>query len=332
MHPAPGNVLHVTNGDSCAGSLRLAGLPGTVAVWADVLHEGPVPPDEGMDTWLELRSRFHAGPEWSYEDALTLGRKWQDDLASFAAYEELVFWFEHDLFDQLLLIRHLAWLARQGPGATRITLICIGAFPGVPDFVGLGQLTPAQLATLYPSRKALTPAQFALARRAWAAFTAPDPTSLARLATEHSELPFLGPALRRFLEEYPSLQNGLPRTEAQVLGALESGPLSPERLFLRSQEREEARFMGDLTLWERVEELARGPNPLVRTEIIPRPQRLPEGTVALTETGRAVLAGRTDWATVHRLDRWLGGVHLQTDRSHWRWDGRHLVARAGMPA
>lgn len=324
---ARGKVLHVANGDSCAEGLRQAALPGTVCVWADALHEGPVPPDDDMEAWLDLRSRFHAGPDWSYEEALSLGRKWQNDLASFPSFGELVFWFEHDLFDQLLLIRHLAWLTRQERGTTKITLICIGAFPGVPHFIGLGQLTPAQLAPLYPTRKPVTPEQFTLARRTWNAFTAPDPTGLVALSRDDPALPFLGPALRRFLQEFPAMRNGLPRTETQVLRALETGPLSPGRLYLRSQEPEEARFMGDTTLWSRVEELSHDPNPLVRLEVTPRPHRLPEGTVALTETGRAVLAGGTDWATVHRLDRWLGGVHLQSDQPHWRWDGERLVRR-----
>lgn len=317
-------VLHVANGDSCAGTLREAGLPGTVAVWPDVLHEGPVPPDDDMDAWLRLRSRFHAGSRWSYDEALAMGHKWQSDLERFPEYEELVFWFEHDLFDQLLLIRHLAWLTRQDRHNTRITLICIGAFPGVPDFVGLGQLTPEQLASLYPDREPVTAGQFALAQRTWNAFTAPDPAGLVGLAGGHAALPFLGPALHRFLQEYPALQSGLPRTERQVLAALEAGPLSPSRLYLRSQAAEEARFMGDATLWDRVEELGRDPNALVRLDVTRRPRRLPGGTARLTEIGRAVLAGSTDWASVHRLDRWLGGVHLQSDQPHWRWDGEGL--------
>ncbi len=325
--PVLANILHVANGDSSAGTLRLAGLPGTVAVWADVLHEGPVPPDDDMEAWLDVRSRFHAGPVYSYDDAMALGTQWQRDLESFREYDELLFWFEHDLFDQLLLIRHLAWLDRQKPARTRVTLICIGAFPGVPRFIGLGQLTPDQLATLYPTRREVTAGQLALGRRAWAAFTGSDPTALAALAVDHPELPFLGPALRRFLEEYPAARNGLPRTERQVLQALEAGLLSPGRLYLRSQEPEEARFLGDSTLWERVKELGSEPNPLVRLDVAPRPGQLPEGTVTLTEAGRAVVKGTVDWAELHRLDRWYGGVHLESDRAHWRWNGRELVLR-----
>ena len=44
------------------------------------------------------------------------------------------------------------------------------------------------------------------------------------------------------------------------------------------------------------------------------------GSISLTETGRAVLAGRQDRVAICGIDRWLGGVHLQTDASIWRWD------------
>ncbi len=42
----------------------------------------------------------------------------------------------------------------------------------------------------------------------------------------------------------------------------------------------------------------------------------------MTPLGRDVAAGRADWLAHHRLDRWLGGVHLIPLRPHWRWDGR----------
>jgi hypothetical protein len=45
-------------------------------------------------------------------------------------------------------------------------------------------------------------------------------------------------------------------------------------------------------------------------------------TLHLTDLGREVVAGRTDWIAVCGIDRWLGGVHLQGKHSPWRWDER----------
>lgn len=51
----------------------------------------------------------------------------------------------------------------------------------------------------------------------------------------------------------------------------------------------------------------------------------PEGhdlrsVVTLTDTGRSVLAGRQDRVATCGIDRWLGGVHLQSGGRMWRWD------------
>ena len=44
------------------------------------------------------------------------------------------------------------------------------------------------------------------------------------------------------------------------------------------------------------------------------------GLVALTDTGRSVLAGQLDRVAMCGIDRWLGGVHLQSGGPLWRWD------------
>src|SRR3989442_5871219 len=48
-------------------------------------------------------------------------------------------------------------------------------------------------------------------------------------------------------------------------------------------------------------------------------------TLAMTPLGRDVTAGRADWLAHHRLDRWLGGVHLIPPRP----TGAGTAARAG---
>ncbi|HEX2093603.1 MAG TPA: hypothetical protein VHG28_14450 [Longimicrobiaceae bacterium] len=321
-HPGTPRLLHVLNGDATAHKLRHSGVPGTLAVWADVLHEGPVPPDDSMEEWLRVRARFIAGCGWaSFEEALRRHREWQSVLETFREYDEVVLWFEHDLFDQLLLVRHLDWFDRQEMNGTKLSLICIGSYPGVEDFVGLGQLSPDQLASLLDTRRPVTSRQTRLAREAWRAFTSPDPLRIERLLRgDTSALPFLEGALWRFLQEYPSVRGGLPRTERQLLEALAGGPLTPVALFHENQRREERIFMGDSTVWLRVRGLAGGPAPLAEMEVGEAGTQLPEGTVRLTPAGRAVLEGREDWVRLGGVDRWLGGVHLHGGEVRWRWD------------
>ena len=261
--------------------------------------------------------------------------------------DEIVLWFEHDLFDQLQVIRLLDLLVRPKPDTTAgyvapgfsrisslVSLICIDRFPGIDRFIGLGQLTAAQLATLPGTRLPVTRGHFTLASDAWRAFRSPDPSELMRIAMQldasrvassegGAALPFLGAALLRFLAEFPSTGNGLSRTEQLALDALIAGPATAGALFAATQANEERPFMGDLTFFEIVRRLASAPVPLIRIdggahEADPGPR-----VVSITNAGRDVLAGDADHVGLNGIDIWRGGVHLMgSDRSPWRWDAR----------
>jgi hypothetical protein len=225
-----------------------------------------------------------------------------------------VLWFEHDLYDQLQLLQALAGVPAD---IERLDLIQAGEF--------LGPLGPEELESLWPERRAVTPEILELARDAWEAFRAPEPTGLeALLGRDTSPLAFLAAAVRRLLEELPELGSGLSRTERQLLEPLLEGPRTPFELFRESQAREEALFAGDAWVWRTLA----GLGPLVATtegEALPPPpplgnQRVFAATrVVLTDAGREVLSGGADRVTVAGLDRWLGGTHL-TVESDWRWD------------
>lgn len=323
--PLVPRMLHVLNGDCTRGIMERSDIPGTYTVWADVLHEGPVPADVDDDQFREVRLRYLGLMDrWVKSDeGRAQYRAWDERLASFADYDEVVLWFEHDLFDQLILIRHLDWFARRDLGRTTLSLICIGEFPGIEGFAGLGQLAPDQLASLLGTRQRVTVRQTELARAAWRAFTSSDPTSIERvLDRDTSALPFLAGALTRFLEEYPAVGSGLPRTERQILDGLTRGITTPVDLFRDSQRLEERIFMGDATFWLRLEQLASGPRPLVRLTGQPTHRAFPKGEVALTDDGRRVAAGEADWIALDGIDRWLGGVHLVGHDVPWRWDAR----------
>ena len=143
------NVLHVHNGDSAAGTLRRSNLGGTILAYADVLHEGPVPAGLDDSELREVRARFIGGGDYGTPDEILSQLQEMDaTLERLPEYDEVVLWFEHDLYDQLQLVDALA-LAHTQEGAPE--LIVIGSFPGKPSFAGLGELTARELETLWPS-------------------------------------------------------------------------------------------------------------------------------------------------------------------------------------
>ena len=327
-------TLHVTNGDCAAGTLRLI-VSEPVRTTCDLLHEGPCPAVDG-DAWYDARARFLADGFGAAFEETRAGLAETD--RAIAGAGELVLWFEHDLFDQLLLLRTLDLLARAGSTsagrvgsdpAPRVSLICIDRFPGVARFIGLAQLTADQLATLEGTAVPVIAGHYALARDAWRAFRSPDPAELVDLARRldaargaSSEggpvLPFLGDALLRFLAEYPSVANGLSRTEALALDALLDGPLTAGALFSATQAGEAQPFLGDLTFFGNLDRLAAARAPLVTVDGDGE-RRLRR--IGITGAGREVAAGRADHVQLNGIDLWRGGVHLSgSDRSPWRWD------------
>ncbi len=326
-------MLHVRNGDAAGDRLRASGLSGLVVAWQDVLHEGPVPEGLAPEELREVRSLFIADQGWAPFEAVLADFERRDRaLASFPDHDEVVLWFEHDLYDQLQLIQILDRFAEWDLDRTRLSLVSIDAFPGVEPFHGLGQLRPDQIASLLPARRAVTPAQLSLARRAWAAFRSPDPRKLAALAVVPSPgLPFLPAALRHHLEQFPAAaRDGLSRTERQVLEAIDAGAETPVAVFLADQAREPAPFMGDATLWTYLRGLNEGAHPLV---VLSAPTANPTTTefrqqkVWLTDRGRDVLDGHDDRLRPDGNDRWLGGVHLRGPDAAWRWGRERLIAR-----
>ena len=119
-----------------------------------------------------------------FESAEAASRKlkeWEHDLRSYTEFEEVILWFEHDLFDQLGLVHHLAFFAGENVGNTCLSLICIGDYPGIKRFRGLGQLTPQQMVSLLGTRQPIADNLLVTGAAAWEAFGSTEPAPWLKL-------------------------------------------------------------------------------------------------------------------------------------------------------
>jgi hypothetical protein len=324
--------LHVANGTSTTGKIQAAGIPGACSIWADPLYEGPVPGGLSDTELLDVRMQYLARPagvtwaEWIGSDPSLHPandmRQWRAAIKRHESYDELILWFEHDLFDQLNLIQLLTWIRDHLAAPDRVSLICIGSFPGHPRFKGLGELTPDDIGSLLDRRQPVVEPQYELARRAWQAFREPTPETLDELRQENtSALPYLGPAITRFLQEYPWTCDGLSRTERRLLELADRDAIALWKAFPRMHEGEQVYYITDGSLAASAETLSRTSPPLLTLDVSRAGEgHVLRGIVGLTDTGRAVLAGALDRVEICGIDRWLGGVHLQTGGELWRWD------------
>ena len=303
-------IVHVCNGDSTADTLSLADLPGEIRVWADALDQGPVHNIPDADHYRE-REAFWATR--GTPNAAKQLAEWDKGVDDATSAEELILWFEHDLFDQLALVRLLARLSRRGL-PQQLTIVSIDRHPEVPSFLGLGQLKPEQLAELWPRRTPLSRDAIDESITAWIAITSPDPRALPFLTRRIKAMPFLAGAIERLLEEYPDAQSGLSRTERQLLAAIARG-ISNEGELLKSLHAIDPRYpITDLVLAYTLKTLAKC--------------GYVEGTT-ITPQGRQVLAGAIDRVHEQGIDEWRGGVHLAGKGPTWRWDSatKKLVER-----
>ena len=321
-HSPQTRFLHVANGTCTTGLIEAAGIPGAVSIWADPLHDGPVPSGLTDAELVEVRTRHLAGStDQATVDPMNDMRHWRAVIARHDAYDELILWFEHDLFDQLNLIQLLTWIRERVPATKVVSLVCIGSFAGHPDFKGLGELTPKELASLLDTRQRVTEAQYAVAEQTWRAFREPSPEALDELRQANLALPYLAAALTRFLEEYPWTSDGLSRSERRLLQLAAAGAIDLWDAFRRMHDDEDVYDITDTSLADLAKALSRTSPPLLTRA--PRQSSGTEyldGSVTLTETGRAVLASQQDRIVVCGIDRWLGGVHLTTGADLFRWD------------
>jgi hypothetical protein len=307
------SLLHLTNGSAIIPSIRQAGITGRIVPWDDVLHEGPVPAGLNVAALRQVRAEFIASDGGSFDAVARSFADRDGALDDVRGIDEIVLWLEHDLYDQLQLIQILDRVTGDGPRVT-----------AVPDDDYLGTQPSARFSEFFAARREITSAQRVAARDAWTAFRSADPRAILDVLPRVTVLPHLAPALLRHLQQFPSVDNGLSRTEQQALEAIASGRTLVKHAYrAANHEREAAIFMGDLAFLFHMKALTRGPRPLLtQFESL-------DDDVNLTDDGRRVLARHADRVALCGIDRWLGGVHLTGHGPVWRWDNAKAVLHEG---
>ena len=234
-------MLHITNGE-CAVAVLSRAVSGAFLPWDDVLHEGPVPSGLPLEALSAERARFIAE---AFDVPLPeVERKFAARDAAFRSagrHDEVVLWFEHDLYDQLQLIQVLDALGEK-PGPP-VSLVCEAEY--------VGMMTPERAAELFSLRNPVTRRHVAEARHAWAAFRSSDPREVEKVRA--MALPYLGPALRRHLQELPWTTDGLSLLQRRIVNA---GAMPFRELF--EAVREDPAYLGDAVLAWHLRRLQQG--------------------------------------------------------------------------
>lgn len=325
----PTKTLHIVNGDSFGDKLSASGIDGEILVWRESLYEGPIGMGMTDSLLLSQRAEYMNNRYGIPLDTFTSQTIQQESRLDTLADEvdEIVLWFEHDLYDQLMLCYLLARIDGLPRRSFQLSLICIDAFPGVDPFYGLGQLTGDQILTLHGTWLPVTTAQLGIACQVWTAYSASEPHLMAALLEQDlSPLPFLKKALEIHTARFPSIQNGLSAIQQLTLELLGGEEVSPSSLFQKLSEQASHYGLGDLQFFGLLNGLWHCEQPLIEVfggDKLPVyneawPPQFANYRVKITELGKLILTCKQDHIVLNGIDEWIGGVHLLGRKDVWR--------------
>lgn len=297
------NTLHILNGDSTRQIIEQSDIPGDLCVWRDVLSDGPAILDVGSDEFWSIRTAYMTSAfELTEEEFRTKMLAEFKLISGFVSYEEVVLWFEYDLFCQINMLALLHWFNQQERGNTKISLICVGREEGYEKLVGLGEIDPARFPDLFNRRRIMGTQDFTFASDVYEAWCSDDPTDLETYTLLPSnEFPYLSDALQSHFKRFPSTQTGLTEIEQKIVDLIGSGV------------HEERRIVGSLLRWQEFY----GFGDLQFFEILNRldPILLKGAQIDLKPEIKDLL---NDGTPIKSIDRnyFLGGAKV----ADWQWD------------
>ncbi|OCT13203.1 hypothetical protein A8709_20900 [Paenibacillus pectinilyticus] len=322
-------TLHIVNGDSFGDKLLASGIDGEILVWRESLYEGPIGMQMSDSVLLSMRATYmnhrHGIPEATFKQSTLEQEARLNSLSN--EVDELVLWFEHDLYDQLMLCYLLSRIGELPRHSFRLSLLCINHFPGVEPFYGLGQLSAEQTHRLHGKWIPVTEEQLRLAHNVWTAYSASEPLPMAALIEEDlSALPFLKKALEAHTARFPSMQNGLSAIQQLMLELLEDEEVSILSLFQKVSEHASVYGLGDLQFWGLLEGLWHCEKPVIQVlggDRLPKysevwPPQFENYRVKMTEMGKLILTCKGDHIYLNGIDEWIGGIHLMGKKDVWR--------------
>ena len=301
-------MIHIHNGDVTAALARRANIPGRHVPFRESLVAGPVPRDLSAHDWIEQRARFLAE---NYDHILLRVRTElvdQELMLDQARHEdEVVLWFEHDLFCLINFLYLLSRLAK----SRRLSMVWCAA--------PLGTSAEEEMSNFYNSRTAVPPAMMRVAADAWSAYIADDPTSINRfLPRDAADFPFLRDGFMLHASRFPSTRNGLGEVERRAMEGIAAGATDFMMLFSRFDQNPPRFGLGDGEFLRHLRRLATCAVPMITISEV-EAETPPKALFALTPAGQDVLDGKVDFIDLNNAGFWLGGVYLTRDRI-WRWD------------
>lgn len=243
-------ILHILNGDSTAQILQKTSIPGDVVVWREMLCEGPLQKEVGSDQFWMSRYAF-------FENELAVSRLEYFDktikeivkIEDISNYEEVVLWFEFDLFCQINLLALCTYLLKYYRKDVKFSLICTGREEGKKSLQTLSDYRPEEYQSLLNNRITLSRNNLLFAEESWNVYVENDREKLKKFNfNKSSKFNYLQLAVNQHIQRFPK-HNGLNQIENKILEMINFEVLSKKDLIKKLliwQQKETIYGFGDL--------------------------------------------------------------------------------------
>ena len=234
------SLLHISNGDSFTSRLQELPLEGDIITWREMLCEGQTLSTVGSESFWKTRfdflsKNYRVSKSWFVEKTLKEYRS----LCNHKQQDQIVLWFEYDLFCQINMLAVISWLKTHRRHA-EIYLVCSGKEDGSDKLYGLGELSDEQLLVLYDKKRLLSQDDIEYADYVLQLYCSDNPIRLENLKDFGDyQFEYLSEALKAHLRRFPTIKTGLNELETNVLQiAAQETPTDKKALLgsiLRSQ-------------------------------------------------------------------------------------------------
>jgi hypothetical protein len=225
------SILHITNGDTTTNYLKKLKFSGEFITWREMLSEGKTTSDIGSETFWKTRFDFlKSSYNISKKRFIDYTLKEYRNLCNQKEQDEIVLWFEHDLFCQINMLAVISWLKRYRQGH-QITLVCSGKVEGSNKMLGLSQLNKKQVLQHFKNRVTLSQDDIEYADYIWQLYCSDSPLRLETVYKFNPMSPFqyLATAIEAHLQRFPSIENGLNKIENTILKTAQNNDLTSKK-------------------------------------------------------------------------------------------------------
>ncbi|WP_375239784.1 DUF1835 domain-containing protein [Aurantibacter sp.] len=208
-------TLHITNGSSLTERLKVLQLNGEFLTWHEMLCEGPTILNIDSDEFINTRETF-LGQFYNLEYKRNEFKSELNKLNHLEQYDEIILWFEYDLFCHINLIAVVSLLLQKGVGIP-IKLVCSGRINGEKGLKGLPELNSHQLKKHYKERITLKQSDLELAQKCWGIYNSENHNDFKPLIVTSSSFEYLTNCLKAHLKRFPDTRSGLGTLEFNIL-------------------------------------------------------------------------------------------------------------------